>query len=111
MYVYQAEVLDWVDGDTVLVEIDLGFYVKRTERLRLARIDTPEMRDETPFQVRKAKHARMVAKKFCPVGSTVTVETFKYKRDMYARYLAEVSFKGQNLSDYLLERGVGVASN
>ena len=89
-------------------EIDLGFYVKRTERLRLARINTPEMRDDVPYQIRLAKHARMVAKKFCPVGSTVMVETFKSKRDMYARYIAEVSFEGQNLSDYLLSEGVGV---
>ncbi len=109
MYKYQAKVLDWVDGDTVVVEIDLGFYVKRTERLRLARIDTPEMRDDVPYQIRLAKHARMVAKKFCPHGSTVTVETFKSKRDMYARYIAEVSFEGRNMSDYLLSEGVGVA--
>lgn len=109
MYTYRAEVLDWVDGDTLVVEIDLGFYVKRTERLRLMRIDTPEMRDDTPFQIRKAKHARMVAKRFCPVGSTVMVETFKNRRDKYARYLAEVSFEGQNVSDYLLREGVGEA--
>lgn len=107
MYKYRAEVLKWVDGDTLVLEMDLGFYVKRTERIRLARIDTPEMLDETPFQVRQAKHARMVARKFCPHGSTVTVKTFKSKRDRYARYIAEVSFQGQNLSDYLLEQGVG----
>lgn len=108
MYTYHAEVLDWVDGDTLVVEIDLGFYVKRTERIRLMRLDTPEINDATPYQVRKAKHARMVAKKFCPVGSTVKLETFKNKRDMYARYLAEVYFENQNVSDYLLKKNVGV---
>lgn len=108
MYSYRATVLDWVDGDTLVVEIDLGFYVKRTERIRLMRINTPEMRSEIPYHIRKAKHARMVAKKFCPEGSTVKLETFKNKRDMYARYLAEVYFEGQNVSDYLLGEGVGV---
>lgn len=108
MYSYRAEILDWVDGDTLVVEIDLGFYVKRTERIRLARINTPEMRSPIPYHIRKAKHARMVGKKFCPVGSIVKLETFKNKRDMYARYLAEVYFKGQNLTDYLLEKEVGV---
>lgn len=106
MYAYKAKLERWVDGDTLILEIDLGFYVKRTERIRLARIDTPEMNSEVCFQIRKAKHARMVGRKFCPEGSTVEIQTFKIKKDRYARYIAEVHFEGKNLSDYLLEQNV-----
>ncbi len=108
MYTYRAEVIRWVDGDTVIVEIDCGFYVKRTERIRLARINTPEMNSKIARTVRAAKHARMIANKFCPVGSIVKIETYKNKQDMYARYIAEIWFTGVNCSDYLLEVGVGV---
>ncbi|WP_416867014.1 MAG: hypothetical protein ACMVP2_05735 [Imperialibacter sp.] len=29
--------------DTLLVEVDLGFYVKKEEKVRLARINAPEL--------------------------------------------------------------------
>jgi len=44
----------------------------------------------------------MVAKKFCPEGSRVIIQTQKNNRDMYARYLSEVFFQGQNISDFLI---------
>ena len=106
MYTYNAVLQRWIDGDTILVEIDLGFHCKRIERIRLARIDAHELRDEVVRNIRRAKHARAVAKKFCPNGSMVQIKTFKIHKDMYARYIAEVHFEGQNLSDYLLESGV-----
>lgn len=106
MYNYRAKVIRWVDGDTLLLEIDLGFYVKRTERIRLARINTSEIRSDIGFQRRKARHARAVGKKFCNEGETVTLKSQKIIQDMYARYIAEVTYQGINLSDYLLEKGV-----
>ena len=43
MYEYKVNILKVVDGDTVDVDIDLGFGVwLRNERVRLAGIDTPE---------------------------------------------------------------------
>jgi micrococcal nuclease len=45
MYEYKVNILKIVDGDTVDVDIDLGFGVwLRDERVRLAGIDTPESR-------------------------------------------------------------------
>ncbi len=107
MYHYKAKIIKWVDGDTLLLEVDLGFYVKRTERIRLARIDTPEIRSEIAYRRRKARHARAVGKKFCPEGETVEIKSKVIHIDMYARYIAEVFYNGINLSDYLLEMNVG----
>ena len=45
MYEYRIKnVVRVVDGDTVDVEIDLGFSLTKKERIRLAGIDTPETR-------------------------------------------------------------------
>lgn len=45
MYEYRVKkVLKIVDGDTIDVDIDLGFSVSFTQRVRLAGIDTPESR-------------------------------------------------------------------
>jgi micrococcal nuclease len=45
MYDYRVDILRVVDGDTVDVDIDLGFGVwLRNERVRMMGIDTPESR-------------------------------------------------------------------
>ena len=45
MYEYRCEIVKVIDGDTVDVDIDLGFGVwLRKERIRLRGIDTPESR-------------------------------------------------------------------
>ena len=45
MYEYRVKILRVVDGDTVDVDIDLGFGVwMHKERVRLYGIDTPESR-------------------------------------------------------------------
>jgi len=45
MYEYRVKkVLKIVDGDTIDVDIDLGFNVSFTQRVRLAGIDSPESR-------------------------------------------------------------------
>lgn len=41
---YRARVARVVDGDTIDVTLDLGFYTTTQQRLRLAGIDTPEIR-------------------------------------------------------------------
>ena len=117
MYKYKAKIIRWIDGDTVLVDIDLGFFCTRQERLRLARISAHELNSETLYKRRRARSARHHAERMCPVGSAVVVETSKSNRDRYARYIAEINFqgealrsspqrakKGKNISDELLRR-------
>ena len=59
MYTYNVEVTRVVDGDTVDVDIDLGFgMVYKKQRVRLMGIDTPESRTrnlEEKFYGLKAK--------------------------------------------------------
>ena len=44
-YIYNAEIVKVVDGDTIDVNLDLGFDVKlHKQRVRLHGIDTPESR-------------------------------------------------------------------
>ena len=82
MYIYKATVVRIIDGDTMDVDIDLGFYMKTRQRLRLARIDTPE-RGQDGFT-----EATNRVKELCPVGSEVLVETSK--TGGFGRWLAEV---------------------
>ena len=43
LYVYRATIERLIDGDTVCARVDLGFSTWRTEKFRLAHINTPEM--------------------------------------------------------------------
>ena len=45
MWTYRAKVVRVIDGDTVDVDIDLGFGIwQKNERVRIMGIDTPESR-------------------------------------------------------------------
>jgi micrococcal nuclease len=46
MYTYRARLVRVVDGDTVDLEVDLGFHCSIRERFRLEGIDTPERGQE-----------------------------------------------------------------
>ena len=54
LYTYEAFLERVVDGDTIIVRIDLGFDVLKRERIRLRGIDAPEIE---PMKVRKPKNS------------------------------------------------------
>lgn len=88
-YMYKATVTRVVDGDTVDLEIDLGMNVFVKERIRLAKINTPET-----YGVKKTSEeykAGMKAKDRLielVEGKEVAIETLKDKKGKYGRYLA-----------------------
>jgi micrococcal nuclease len=76
MYDYQCTIVRVVDGDTVDVDIDLGFDTwRRGERIRLYGIDTPECRARDAEE----KAAGFLAKEFVEdalhVGATYRLQT------------------------------------
>jgi micrococcal nuclease len=86
IYIYKAELIRVVDGDTVDLIIDLGFDTSRKERFRLYGIDAPELRTAAG----KAAKAWLMSV-LQPLGSiyvqTIQLST-KAKRDKYGRFLA-----------------------
>ena len=100
MYKYKAIVKRWVDGDTLLCLIDLGFYTHKEERLRLARIDTPELRGAEKERGKEVK--RIVTERY-PVGTELFVES--KKRDNYGRFIAELWYKEESVNQWLIDNG------
>ena len=86
IYIYKAELVRVVDGETVDLMIDLGFDTSRKERFRLYGVDAPEMRTEAG----KAAKA-WIEDALMPLEAiyveTIQLET-KAKRDKYGRFLA-----------------------
>ena len=90
MYEYRCKVTRVVDGDTVDVDIDLGFGIwMHKERVRLYGIDTPESRTRDLDEKKYGLIAKEHIKAFMPVGSMQTLVTVKDKAGKYGRILGK----------------------
>ena len=92
MYVYKAKLVKVIDGDTVDLEIDLGFNIKFTTRVRFAKINTPEVHSKDPIERQKAKQAKnFVIKWFQKYNNNCIVKTTKKpKKGKYGRYIVYI---------------------
>ena len=102
-YLYKAQVVGVYDGDTITVDIDLGMDTwKKNVKLRLARIDTPEVRGQ---EKERGKEVRDYVRDLI-LNKEVTIKTLKDATGKYGRYIAEVVVDGINLNDHLIEQGM-----
>ncbi|MFT6332547.1 MAG: endonuclease YncB(thermonuclease family) [Lentimonas sp.] len=83
-YLYKAQIIDVIDGDTLLLNVDLGFEVIKKQRVRLAQINAPEMKSEAGEK--SFKYLRDLAAKL----EFVVIRTNKI--DIYGRYLGDVFY-------------------
>ncbi|MFQ5502372.1 MAG: thermonuclease family protein [Acidimicrobiia bacterium] len=95
-----------VDADTIDVSIDLGFGVSVFERLRLARIDAPEMQGDEKEAGEAARLA--LVGKLAESENRLIIQTSK-GTGKYGRWIAEV-YVGEgstrtNINDWLVEQG------
>ena len=90
MYEYKAKLLKVVDGDTVDVDIDLGFGVwMRKERVRVLGIDTPESRTSDKVEKVYGNLAKEFVKNYLPVDSVQTLQTEKDGTGKFGRILGK----------------------
>ncbi len=74
MYEYRATIIKVVDGDTVDVDIDLGFgIIMKDERVRIMGIDTPESRTRDKVEKKFGLAAKTRLKEL--LGKTCTLKT------------------------------------
>ncbi|MBI5802580.1 MAG: thermonuclease family protein [Verrucomicrobia bacterium] len=87
LFQYRARVTSVYDGDTCTAEIDLGLGVwVRGEKLRLHRINTPELHGADDAKGKAARdHLKTLVE-----GKDVLLQTIKDRREKYGRYLAEI---------------------
>lgn len=101
-YVRNAKINKVIDGDTVDLQVDLGFDLTALMRCRLDGINAPE-KNTAEGKVSQAWMAQTL-----PIGSDVVVQTVKDKKEKYGRYLAVVFLPGQakSINDQLVEQGL-----
>ena len=90
MYEYRCTILRVVDGDTVDVDIDLGFGVwLRKQRIRCFGIDTPESRTRDKEEKKFGLLAKYYVERFLPKGSTAILVTEKDGKGKFGRILGK----------------------
>ena len=112
---YKCKILRIVDGDTVDIDIDLGFGMwMHKERVRMMGIDTPESRtsDKTEKVFGLASKERL--KEMLPIGSTQILKTEIDKsgedaKGKFGRILGDFLIEGKRVSEILIEEGHAVS--
>lgn len=113
MWTYRAKLMRVVDGDTVDLEVDMGFRMFAQHRFRILGIDTPELRRGTEEQKEAGRAAKKRVEELMKIDDAearlgnpwdLTVRT--EKADSFGRYLAEITLgSGADLGDTLLAEG------
>ena len=102
MYEYKCKIVRIVDGDTVDVDIDLGFGVwMRKQRIRMYGIDTPESRTSDKVEKVYGKAATEFLTKGTNAGD-LTLKTFKDGKGKFGRILGELWYGGEHNINQLL---------
>jgi micrococcal nuclease len=87
IHIYQAKIVEVIDGDTFDLMIDLGFNTFAKERMRLYGIDAPEMRTQAGKDLAWALAMEYPLERSIIVQS-VEAPRSKQFRDKYGRFLA-----------------------
>jgi micrococcal nuclease len=112
LYTYASEVIKVVDGDTLDLEIDIGFKTKQEHRVRFRGINCPEIgtaqgqkaKDFVEKELDKCTVEKPLFKGFRASRPLVVAKT--YKRGMFGRYIVDVYYlPGETEPEVIAESG------
>lgn len=101
-YIYNAEVYRVIDGDTIVCDVDLGFFITQRMVFRLYGINCPEI-------VGTERAKGLESKEYMQTrieGKQIIIKTHKDKKEKYGRYLAEIYLDGFLINEELLTKGL-----
>ena len=107
MYEYRCKVVHIVDGDTVDVDIDLGFGVwMKKQRIRMYGIDTPESRTRDLEEKKYGQAAKAFLTGLLDDDAGITLKTHKDKEGKFGRILGELwrttNYADQSINEYMV---------
>lgn len=95
-----------VDGDTIDVDIDLGFNISYFQRVRLAGIDTPESRTTDLYEKKLGMESKEWLKKALEGQTKIIIKTEKPdSSEKYGRILGWLYVNDVNLNLAMIDQG------
>jgi micrococcal nuclease len=110
-YKYNVKIKKVIDGDTVDVDIDLGFGVwLHKERVRIMGIDTPESRTRDKVEKLFGLASKEKLKELLPLSSMQVLVVEEYDaKGKFGRILGDFEIEDTKVTDILIEEGHAVA--
>jgi len=113
MFQYRCRINKVLDGDTVDIDLDLGFnIILANQRVRMAGIDTPESRTSNEEEKPRGQLSKKKLAEKLPLGSWQTIRTLKADDvdDKFGRILGVfVMEDGKSLNEWMCENNYAVA--
>jgi micrococcal nuclease len=104
-YKYKGLVNSVFDGDTLNMDIDLGFGVwLRNQKIRLYGINAPELKGLTKEAALKSK-SRLTE---LVLGKQIIIETIQDKKEKYGRWLGKIFVRDLLINKVLVSEGFAV---
>lgn len=107
MYTYNATVLRVLDGDTVQLNIDLGFRMYFKANCRLNGLNTKELNSKDEADRELANKAKQYLEALTPVNKSVRIESKSL--DKYGRPLIELYVDDLHVNESLLKEGLAIS--
>ena len=107
MYQYKVKKINRViDGDTVDLDIDLGFSITISQRIRLKDIDAPETRTKDLEEKERGLAAKVWLEEQLSREGEWIIET--YKEDKYGRILGTLYLVGDSvtINEWMINEGI-----
>ena len=99
-YIYRIrKVHKVVDGDTIDADIDLGFDISLTKRIRLAGIDTPESRTTDVYEKKLGLEVKEWLKERLNFAKDIIIKTeLPDSNEKYGRIIGHLYINGEIIS-------------
>ena len=112
-YIYRIKsITKVVDGDTIDANIDLGFDISLTKRIRLAGIDSPESRTTNLKEKALGLESKEWLKKALEGAKDILIKTEKPdSTEKYGRIIGHLFINGQetSLNNQMIDEGYALA--
>jgi len=109
-FCYNATVVRIVDGDTIRLDIDLGFdIILKNQSVRLYKVDTPECRTRDLKEKAAGLLAKVVVQDLIAVGERVFIRTKLDTKGKFGRLLGTIiTADNLNINEHLIDNNYAV---
>jgi micrococcal nuclease len=107
MYEYECKIVRVIDGDSIVLDISLGFGLWiHGESIRLFGVDCPECRSRDLEEKAAGLAAKRFVERFLQVGETYTLNT--QGKGKFGRYLGTISNETETVNKALINEHLAV---
>ena len=112
-YIYRIRSIHKVvDGDTIDADIDLGFDISLTKRIRLAGVDTPESRTKDEYEKKLGLESKEWLKNRLQFAKDIIIKTeLPDSTEKYGRIIGHLFINNEStsLNEQMIDEGYALA--